>query len=429
MKEQFALHLENHFKEVFETLEPLQQAIRKRAWDRFLELGMAEKKDPGYQYFPLNQLYQDSYELGQYTDVPRGQLSASIYPECRRSYIVFVNGHYVPELSDTSALPDQVLVLPVNEALKRYGHILQARLVRILKEETDPFVLSNIALAQGSLFIYVPPGIQIEAPLQVIHFFTNDRPTLINSRIRFILGKEAKLKWVYDYHCLKDFEYFFNGTADIVLEEGAIFEQHGILNSCPTGWCFEATRVTQKRDSQFKSITCTTGTKAVRQDFRVSLMGENASCDLKGVSLLSDNRQAHVNILVDHEAPHCRSNQHFKNILSGASRSSFEGKIFVQSEAQKTEAYQLNNNLILSDTAIANSKPNLEIFADDVKASHGSTTTQLNPDHLHYLKTRGIASAVAKQLLLASFSRDIISEVPLSSTRERMDELVTRYGA
>jgi Fe-S cluster assembly protein SufD len=427
VKEQFALHLENHFKEVLETFDPLQQAIRQRAWDRFLELGMAEKNDPGYQYFPLIQFYQDTYELGQYTDVPRGQLTASIYPECRRSNIAFVNGHYAPELSDTSALPDEVVILPLNEALKRYGNILQPRLVRILKEETDSFALFNVLLAQGGLFIYVPPGIQVEAPLQVIYFLTNDRPTLINPRIRFMLGKEAKLKWVYDYHCLKDFEYFSNGTIDISLEEGAIFEQHGILNSCPPGWCFEATRVAQKRDSQFKSITCTTGTKSVRQDFRVSLLGENASCDLKGVALLSENRQAHINILVDHEAPHCRSNQHFKNILSGSSRSSFEGKIFVQSEAQKTEAYQLNNNLILSDMAIANSKPNLEIFADDVKASHGSTTTQLNPEHLHYLKTRGIASDVAKQLLLASFSRDILSHVPLSSARERMDELVTRY--
>ncbi len=423
MKEQFALHLENHFKEVCETLSPLQKTIRQRVWDRFLEIGLAEKKTIGYQYFPLTHFYQETYEVGQFTDIPPGQIAALIHPECRRSHVVFVNGHYSPELSDISALPSEMVILPINDALNTYGNFLQSRLAKILVEETDPFALLNIALSQKGLFIYVPPKLQVDVPIQCLYFLSSDRPTLINPRIRIILGREAKVKWIYDHHCLKDFDYFTNGVTDIALDEGASFEQYGILSSCPPGWCFEATRVTQKRDSQFKSITCTTGTKAIRQDFRIALMGENSSCDLKGVSYLSENRQSHVNILVEHQAPHCRSNQHFKNILGGTSRSSFEGKIYVHPQAQKTEAYQLNNNLLLSDTAISNSKPNLEIFADDVKASHGATVTQTNPEHLHYLKTRGIGTAEAKQLLVASFGREILSQIPLNSARERMEAL------
>ncbi|MBS0630236.1 MAG: Fe-S cluster assembly protein SufD [Verrucomicrobia bacterium] len=422
MKEQFALHLEKHFQEVFEPLIPLQKTIRQRIWDRFLELGLAEKKNAGYQYFPLTQFYQETYALGKREEIPQGQIAALIQPECRRSYVVFVNGHYCPELSDTSAVPSEVVILPIHEAISTYGHFLQSRLAKILVEETDPFAILNIVLSQNGLFVYVPTKIQIEVPIQCLHFLSSDRPTIINPRIRFILGREAKLNWFYDHHCFKDFEYFTNGVVDIALDEGASFEQYGILSSCPPGWCFEATRVSQKRDSQFKSITCTTGTKGVKQDFRVTLMGENSSCELKGVSNLSQNRQSHVNILVDHQAPHCRSNQHFKNILGDTSRCSFEGKIYVHPKAQKTEAYQLSNTLLLSDTAVSNSKPNLEIFADDVKASHGATVTQTNPEHLHYLQTRGIRSEEAKQLLLASFGRDILSQVPHQAVRERMEQ-------
>lgn len=427
MKEQFSAHLENHFKTVFETVSPLQKTIRQRVWDRFLQIGLAEKKIPGYQYFPFSQFYQESYELGQCDEIPDGQIASLVLPECRHSYIVFVNGHYAPALSDLSALPSEIVILTIAQALNSYGNFLQGRLVKDLDEETDPFALINIILSETGLFFYVPPHVQVDVPVQCLYFLSSDRPTFINPRIRFILGRGAKLQWFYEHTCLKDFEYFSNGSIDIVLEEGASFEQVGLLSSCPPGWCFETTRVTQKRDSQFKSTTCTTGTKSVRQDFKISLVGENASCDLKGAALLSDNLQSHVNILMDHQAPHCRSNQHFKNILADASRSSFEGKIYVHPKAQKTEAYQLNNNLLLSETAIANSKPNLEIFADDVKASHGSTVTQMNPEHLHYLKTRGVAAETAKKLLLNSFSREILSQITLASARDRMEELVTRY--
>lgn len=425
MKEQFAEQLQRHFTESLQTHNPLQKIIRQRVWDRFLEIGLAEKRSPGYQYFPLSQFYQESYELGQVTQIPPGQLEGLIFPECRRSHVVFVNGHYCPELSDTSGLPPELVILPISDALNTYGNFLQSRLAKIIVEENDPFALLNIVFSPQGLFVYAPPHLQIETPIQCLNFLSSDRPTLINPRIRFILGKEAKLTWVYDHHCLKDFEYFSNGVTDISLDEGASFEQYGILSSCPPGWCFEATRVTQKRDSSFKSITSTTGTKAIRQDFRIALAGENSSCELKGITHLSENKQAHVNIHMEHQAPHCHSNQHFKNILRDSSRSSFEGKIYVHPKAQKTAAYQLNNNLLLSDTAIANSKPNLEIFADDVKASHGATATQTNPEHLHYLQTRGISSEQAKRLLLTSFSRDILSQVAQPSIRERMEETIS----
>ncbi len=427
MKEEFFAALEKHFTANLEGINPLQKAIREKGWEQFRARGLPDKTFPGYQYFPFSQFYQESYDLAEVTQIPEEQIHALIHHECRRSYLIFVNGQYVPELSDMRGLPEQVVVMRLRDALSGYGNFLQIRLSRSMKEEIDPFATLNIALIQMGLFLYVPPKIVVDTPIQCIHIISNDRASLFNPRIHFFLGKEAKVQWIYEHHCLKDFEYFSNGVVDIALEEGAYFEQCGILNPCEHGYCFEATRATLKRDSTFKSLTCTAGTKSVRQDFRISLLGENASCDLKGISLLSGHRQSHVNVHMDHAAPHCTSNQHFKNVLADVSKASFEGKIEVQSNAQKTKAYQLNNNLLLSKKAVANSKPNLEIFADDVKASHGATISQPAPDHLFYLKTRGIDSKYAKLLLLTGFCMEILQEVSFSPARERMQQLMEKY--
>lgn len=427
MREDFTALLEQHFRSNLEGVSPLQKAIREKAWEHFVAKGLPTKKLPGYQYFPFSHFYQESYELAGLPPLPKEQIETLIHPECRRSHVIFVNGQYNPELSDTSALPKEVVVLRLRDALTRYGNFLQLRLSRAMKEESDPFATLNTALIQMGLFIYVPPKVVVEAPIQCLHLISNDRAALVHPRIHFFVGKQAKLQWIYDHHCFKDFEYFSNGVTDIALEEGAEFTQYGALTPCQSGWCFEATRATLKQDSHFKSITTTTGTKSVRQDFRVSLLGENATCDLKSLSLLNEHRQSHVNVHIDHMAPHCTSHQLFKNVLTDAARSSFEGKIYVHSEAQKTLAYQLNNNLLLSDRAVANSKPNLEIFADDVKASHGATTGQPNKEHLHYLKTRGIDTKAANLLLLSGFCIDVLSDISFLPARERMQSLVEKF--
>lgn len=427
MSEAFLENLEAHFEENLEGVSPLQKVIREKAWERFLELGLPRKQLAGYEYFPLSHFYQESYELATVPDdLHEEQIAPLVYPDCRQSHIVFVNGQYAPELSDTAALPKEVVILRLRDALNTYGNFLQGRLSRALKEETDPLATLNIALIQMGLFLYVPPKVVIDRPIQCLNLISNDRSVIFNPRIHFFLGKEASCEWIYDHHCIKDFEYFSNGVVDIALEEGARFTQYGALDACKHGWSFEAIRATLKRDSHFKSITCTSGTKSVRQDFRISLLGENASCDLKGLSILSDNRQAHTNVLIEHAAPHCVSNQLFKNVLKDSSRASFEGKIYVHPKAQKTEAYQLNNSLLLGERAMANSKPNLEIFADDVKASHGATVTQLSEEHLHYLRTRGVGKEVAHQLLQKSFYLELLDEVTHPLARDRMSYVASK---
>jgi len=424
VSEPFLHSLGKHFEENLQEIGPLQKMIREKAWDRFLERGLPTKKMAGYQYLPLSQFYQESFDLAGSPEIDPARLESYIHPHSQRSHVVFVNGQYRPELSDMSGVPEKVVVRPLKDALNGYGNFLQMRLCRTLEEEVDPFVLLNIALIQMGLFIYVPPKVVVEAPIQTIHLGANEQPMIFSPRTHCFLGAHAKMEWMSRHHHLTDFDYFSNGVMDVVLEEGAQFHKMEIISPSKHGWHFEALRATLKRDSHLHTLSMTRGAKAVRQDFHVDLMGENASCNLKGGAILSDSKQAHVNVLIDHRAPDCQSSQCFKNIVADVSRSSFEGKIYVHPAAQKTDAYQLNNNLILGERAMANSKPNLEVFADDVKASHGATVSQLNAEHLHYLKTRGIGEKEGKQLLLSGFTLDLLREIPIPAMQDLMEAQV-----
>jgi Fe-S cluster assembly protein SufD len=174
-------------------------------------------------------------------------------------------------------------------------------------------------------------------------------------------------------------------------------------------------------------VSVTDGAASVRQDFQVALKGENGEAFLNGVWMLKEKREAHVHVIVDHQAPNCHSNQMFKGVLDDNSRSSFEGKILVRSEAQKTDAYQLNNNLLLSNACLAQSKPNLEIFADDVKASHGSTVGQLNKEQLMYMRMRGIPEKEARALLVFGFMEQIIEMITIPSILDKAVAAAIHY--
>ncbi len=215
-------------------------------------------------------------------------------------------------------------------------------------------------------------------------------------------------------------ETFYNAVYDFELEDEAKLRCLEV-DFGATGYRFDAFRATLKKHSCFKAVTLTDAAKS-RKDYLVKLSGEGAEADLSGIWFLDSNKQAHTNIVIEHIEPHTRSLQLFKGVLYDQALSSFQGKIRVEQKAQKTEAYQLNNNLILSSQASANSKPNLEIFADDVKASHGATVGQLNADELFYLKTRGLDDAVAKKLLIRGFLEDVLAKIEQPDIRKEAEK-------
>jgi Fe-S cluster assembly protein SufD len=419
MSEQsFLRQLQPHFEKVL-SADVLRQ-FREKSWRRLAEIGLPSKADEAFRYVPLRELYPCSFKSAQKKGIDKEVFSSAILPECKHSHIVFIDGWFCPELSDLSALPSQALALPLDEAMRTHGSFLQSYLTRLLKEEKDPFACINLALHSKGAFFYLPPQLKGTSPLQCLSIATGEEPQLLFSRLHLVLGRESSMCCIFTHFALaQKAPHFIVPATEISLEDGASLDLFNLVDAMPA-WYFESLRASLKRNARLNSLSVTYGGATVRQSYRTQLKGENSEVNLNGLWMLDKNRTAHTHAIVEHEAPHTRSMQHFKGILDGHSRSSFEGKILVRAEAQKTQAYQLNNNLILSQGAIANSKPNLEIFADDVKASHGATVCQLDDKQLFYLSARGIDPTLARRLLIEGFCREMLHQIPYDSLIQKL---------
>jgi len=392
--------------------------LREKAWDHFLELGLPNRSTEVYKYIKLRQLFAGNYQLSHSTSLTREQFEEAIYPECKQSCFVFVNGHYSEALSSTDAIPKKVAALPLQEAAKTYGAFLNNHFAKTLKEETDPFAAVNMAIFCDGLFLYIPPACELTVPIQILHVIaTEHMPYYIAPRMQVFVGKGAAVDLYQTQKRINGDSYHINMVADFSLEDAAKVRLHQVMMDQQSVRQLDAVRARLKRDSHFTCLNVNSGAAGYRNDYRAVLTGENGEAELDGVWMLAEKKESHVNILIDHQAPHCRSRQLFKGILRDFSRSSFEGKILVRQAAQKTDAFQLNNNLLLSERAHADSKPNLEIFADDVKASHGATVGRLDDEQLFYLKSRGFSDAKAKNLLVYGYCKEIIDRIPIESLR------------
>jgi Fe-S cluster assembly protein SufD len=364
--------LNTFWAEILDSQDPLM-AVRQKYWDRFEAIGLPRPKQEAFQYL---------------SKIPPFPKPAEQKEGFAKGDLVFVDGF----LQETQ-LPAPLIYLPIAKAIRSYGLFLQARLAKLSSEETDPLAALNGAFQGRGAFLYVPP--KCKAALHLTHLHTSD--AMASPRLHIYLGRGSELRLTQTSEGKSG---FCNSMIDFVLDEGA----RCLLVDRSEG-DFQAIRATLKKESHFKTVFLG---KQIRVSIKVQLLEERSEAELFGLLQLSGDRESHIHASVEHAAPHTRSRQHFKSVLSDRGKYSFEGKIHVRPAAQKTEAYQLNNALLLSDEASANAKPNLEIFADDVKASHGATVGQLDPEHLFYLRSRGLDLEQAKQLLIEGFCKEII---------------------
>lgn len=383
--------------------------MRQAAWEKFCAMGLPQKKEACYRHVQLRELYTASLAL---ISIPTFDcdFAQDILPECRHSHIVFVDGHFAPHLSRVEV---ELLSLPA--ALQTWRHFLQRHFKKRIEEEKDPFALLNIALHPEGAFLYLPP--KQTAIVQCLFIETKQTP-LCAARLHAIVGKQSTLQLITTHKVVEGAAPQCSlNSLDLFLDEGAHVESLAHLTSAD--WCFATLRAELKRQATLRSLSLLDGSKATRHDIGVQCNGEGASATLKGLWMLKNSERAHVHSLVEHNAPHTHSSQLFKGILRDASQSSFSGKICVRPIAQKTESYQLSKHLLLGDAAVAHTEPNLEIGADDVKASHGATIARPDETQLFYLKSRGVDEEEAKQLLVHGFYQEILGEVPYRQVKER----------
>lgn len=366
---------------------PLRE-LRARAWDRFLQVGL-----PAHRYMRLADLY------AQRSAPSAGGLKVS-------------------------NAPSSVEILPLDAAMRTYGTFLRGRFGQGLKSEADAFALLNAALCSDGLFIYVPPGVRVEVPLE-IHQEADGPLTWKMPRIHLFVGAQAEIRLITG-----GASGLLNQLIDLSLQEEARVDLVQASFGEPQTWTFDRLRATLKRGASLRAVHVTDGGRLVSRHTQVTLQGEGAEVELRGAWVLSGKAQAHASVRIEHVAPFCRSQQLFKGVLAGHARASFSGMIDVAPEAQKTDAYQMNKNLLLSDRATANTKPELEIRADDVKASHGATIGRLDPDELFYLQARGLDRPSATALLVRGFVRDVAEDAMIPpSLRSALELAIERVCA
>ena len=379
--------------------------IHESALRRFEVLGFPNSKHEMYTYVNTKKLAATEFAISN-SSAKIDSIEKHIYSGCENSCLIFVNGVLDRSLSRLQAIESSVKI----SSLEEKGDT--DTLLTSLENENDVFACLANAFCADVTVVEISDKGQVAVPIQVLIISTGDtsRPKMHSPRLLWKVGKLAEVKVIEKFVGMQE-GYFTNLVQDWKVAEGAgvVLTQ---VQSDPFGaWNFHKTRVHLKRNARFNSANSYSGSVLVHSHFEVRLEEEGAEVTLNGVSVLKGKEQVHSFIRIHHEAPQCASHQHFKNVINDAGRSSFDGTVIVNEGAQLTNANQLINNLMLSDDCHADNKPNLMIFADDVKCAHGATIGQIDEAQLFYLQTRGLSKKFAKELLTRSFAESIVQTI------------------
>ena len=394
-------------KKLIEQGSPALAEFQQVALNRFELLGFPHSKHEMYTYLNTKGLVETAFGLSDGSKkVSEDFVASHIYPDCESQCLVFVDGVLNRDLSRLEGV--NTYLVPLSEAVS--DQELKKYLSETAENENDVFAALSTAFCGEGLVFKVGDNTQISGPVQVLFVSTGGSPVMHVPRLVWQLGNLSEVKVIEKFVGVEG-GYFINAVQDWLLAEGAGVSFTQVQADASDSWHFSKTRVHLHRNSRFHSTNASFGTQLARHHYDVRLKEEGSELRLNGVSVLDDKEQVHNFIRIHHEAPQCVSHQHFKNIINGQARSSFDGTVIVNQGAQLTNSNQLINNLMLSNDCHADNKPNLMIFADDVKCTHGATIGQIDEEQWFYLQTRGLSARVAKELLTRSFAKSIIETI------------------
>jgi Fe-S cluster assembly protein SufD len=350
-----------------------------------------------------------------------GSLAWSCFFELDCPRLVFVNGHYNPGISFLAGLPKGVTATRLAKALAAGTPALEQHLARYADSQSSAFTALNTALMQDGGFIEIPKGMVVEKPIYLMYVSTVDGgPTLSSPRTLILAGRESQATIIEGHIGLGEGTYFSNAVTEIVADESAVVEYSKLHQESGAASHVGTVRVEQARASNVTTHSFSFGGALIREDLNVVLNGEGAEAQLNGLYLTTARQRIDHHTTLDHAQPHCASRELYKGVLDGHSAGVFNGRVIVRKDAQKTDSKQSNKNLLLSEDAVINTKPQLEIFADDVKCTHGATIGQVDLEAIFYLRSRGIGISEAHKILTFAFANDVIDRVKFSPLRDRL---------
>ena len=402
--------------------------LRKAGIARFAELGFPTLKDEDWRFTNVAPLAKLPFKpvFGANTDGVTAKTPGRFtFADLNGPRLVFVDGHFAKEVSTIPSLAKGLKLGSLAGALVSDSAFLEKHLGRYVGAEKNAFASLNAAFFQDGAFIHVPAGVAVHEPIRLLFISTvKETGATTHPRNLIIAEKQSRLTVIESYVCAVDAAYFTNAVTELVVGDDAVIEHVKFQDESREAFHIATVHGQFGRHSRVNAHSFALGARLSRNSIHVNLAGEGLECILNGLYLTKGEQLADHHMIVEHAQPHCASHEYFNGILDDKSKGVFHGRILVQQVAQKTDAKQTNKNILLSDEATVDTKPQLEIYADDVKCTHGATVGQLDDDAIYYLRSRGIGLETARQMLIHAFAGEIIDRVKCEPAREGLDKLV-----
>ncbi|WP_291114831.1 Fe-S cluster assembly protein SufD [Flavobacterium sp. UBA6135] len=400
--------------------------IRTSAIKNFENKGFPTKKEEAWKYTSLNTVLKNDFSVfpKRENSIEFKDVKKFFLHEIDTYKLVFIDGKFSSFMSSTTHEGIDVCLLSSVLTKPKYKMVLDTYFNQIASKDESLTTL-NTAFAQEGAFINIPKSKVADKPIEIIHFSTGvESALMVQPRNLIIVGENAHVQIIERHQSLNSNPVLTNSVTEIFAQKRAIVDYYKIQNDEQTANLIDNTYISQKQESRVAVHTFSFGGNITRNNLNFYHFGERIDSTLKGITIIGDKQHVDHYTLVNHATPNCESHQNYKTILGGSSTGVFNGKIFVEKEAQKTDAFQQNNNILLSDKATINAKPQLEIFADDVKCSHGCTIGQLDESAMFYMQQRGIPQREAKALLLYAFSNEVIESIKIPELKQRITKII-----
>jgi Fe-S cluster assembly protein SufD len=398
------------------------QDLRDHAASRFVELGFPSVRDEDWRFTNVAPIVASEFRPAPAARLDPAALDAFLWPDAPVR-VVLVNGRFSAELSRLPGLPIGLRFGSLALAVHEQADIVGRYLGKLADGGTRAFTALNTAFLQDGAYLYVPDGLVLEQPLQILSVSTGDASAAVMSHPRTLIvaGDRSQVRIVETYVSAPGLRHFTNAVTEIVAGEGAIVDHYKVQEESVEAFHIASMHIHSARGSNVSTHAFTLGGRLVRNDIFTVLDGEGAEATLNGLYLADGDRLVDTHTTIDHAKAHCPSHEVYKGIIGGNAKAVFNGKIIVRQDAQKTDAKQTNRALLLSDRATINTKPQLEIFADDVKCTHGAAIGQLDEDAIFYLRARGLTFFEARDMLIHAFAGEIIDRVQIEPLKRALE--------
>ena len=410
--------------------------LRERGMARAEALGFPTMKNEDWHFTSVTPISERTFRAAETSSgsassegstagiVARADLARFTFGKPEWHTLVFVNGEFAPDLSSYAGLGSAVRVGSLARAARAGIGRPERHLGKIAAFDQHFFTALNTAFIRDGAFVEIQPDAVVQEPIHLIFVSEGSGESVSHPRNLIVAARNSRAVVIESYVSIRDSVYLTNAVTEIMLGDGARLDHYKIQRESAKGFHVGTTQVRQSRDSQLHSFSFAVGGALARTNIYTSLDGEAATCTLNGLYLADGTQHIDNQTSIEHIAPNCPSHEVYKGVLGGRSHGVFNGKVYVHPEAQKTDGKQSNNNLLLSPTARIDTKPQLEIFADDVKCTHGATVGRLDDTALFYLSSRGIGPERARTLLTYAFAADVLETIELEPLKKDLEEMV-----